>query len=261
MNQVSEALTIDNETSEPRKEIVPVAAVEMTPMAMVQYVIQSGQPIEVVREMVALAKEIKREQAREAFDAAMAAAKAEIPTITKNRLVDFTGKTGIRTHYRHEDLGEIARTIDPILAKHGLSYRFRTHSPIGEPVTVTCIVSHREGHSEENTLVGPRDDSGNKNPIQSIGSTITFLQRYTLKPALGLAASNDDDGKASSQTVDDGPITEEQATTIRALIEETETDIAKFCELMKVESIPELPASQFARVIASLEAKKRKMAS
>jgi hypothetical protein len=140
-------------------------------------------------------------QARKAFDDAMAAAKAEIPTINKNRMVDFTGKTGVRTHYRHEDLGEIARTVDPILAKHGLSYRFRTASPVGEPVTVTCVISHRDGHSEENTLVGPRDESGNKNAIQSIGSTLSFLQRYTLKAGLGLAASYDDEARSQTTTL------------------------------------------------------------
>jgi hypothetical protein len=71
---------------------------------------------------------------------------------------------------------------------------------------------------------------------------------------------NDDDGKRAGQTVDNGPITVEQAATIRALIEETETDIQKFCELMKVESVPDLAASQYDRVIKSLEAKKRRVA-
>ena len=49
---------------------------------------------------------------------------------------------------------------------------------------MTCVVSHRLGHSEENTLTAGRDESGNKNNIQAVGSTITYLQRYTLKAAL-----------------------------------------------------------------------------
>ena len=105
----------------------------------------------------------------------MAAAKAEIPVIAKNRTVDLTSPKG-RTHYKHEDLAEIARTVTPILAKHGLSYRYRTSSVPNEPVTVTCIVSHRGGHAEENILAAGRDESGNKNSIQAIGSTITYLQ-------------------------------------------------------------------------------------
>lgn len=232
----------------------------ITPMGMIDRALASNASPETLERLLALQERWEAGQARKAFDEAMAAAKAEIPTIRKNRVVDFTSQKG-RTHYKHEDLAEVARTVNPILGKYGLSYRFRTSSVIGEPISVTCVVSHRLGYSEENTLVGPRDDSGNKNSLQQVGSTLTYLQRMTLKAALGLAAAEDDDGKAAGGgDQDTGPITEEQASTIRALIEETETDVAKFCGLMKVESIPALPASQYDRVIKSLEAKKRRVA-
>jgi len=232
----------------------------VTPMAMIDRALASNASPETLEKLLALQERWEAGQARKAFDEAMAAAKAEIPTIRKNKLVDFTSQKG-RTHYKHEDLAEIARTVNPILSKHGLSYRFRTSSAINDPVTVTCIVSHRLGYFEENTLVGQPDTSGNKNSLQQVGSTLTYLQRMTLKAALGLAAAEDDDAPAAGQSFEDGPITEEQAATIRALCAETETDIPKFCELMNVEAIPEVPASQYQRVIASLEAKKRRLAS
>lgn len=234
------------------------APATITPMTMIDRALASNATPETLERLLALQERWEANQARKAFDEAMAAAKAEIPVILKNRVVDFTGKTGIRTHYRHEDLGEIARTVDPILAKHGLSYRFRTQSPIGEPVTVTCIVSHRDGHSEENTLVGPRDDSGNKNPIQSVGSTITFLQRYTLKAALGLAAAEDDDGRKSDATAEDGPITEDQVKAIQKMADDVGADLARFCAYFKIEAVPDLPRSQFERAMTSLEKKRGK---
>src|SRR5690606_10591416 len=44
----------------------------------------------------------------------------------------------------------------------------------------------------------PPDGSGNKNAIQGIGSTSTYLQRYTLSAAFGLTtADEDDDGEAT----------------------------------------------------------------
>lgn len=242
-----------------RREQANVPAA-VTPMDMIDRALVAGADPSTLEKLLALQERWEANQGRKAFDEAMASAKAEIPTIRKNRVVDFTSQKG-RTHYKHEDLAEIARTVDPILARHGLSYRFRTSSEINQPVSVTCIVSHRAGYSEENTLVGPPDTSGNKNQLQQVGSTITFLQRYTLKAALGLAASDDDDGRSASRADDDGPISEEQAATIRAMCAETETDVPKFCELMNVDAIPELPASQYQRVIASLEAKKRRLAS
>lgn len=258
MNAVSTTL-IEHEPETAKQEVASYQPGAVTPMAMIDRALASNATPETLERLLALQERWEASQARKAFDGAMSAAKAEIPIISKNRVVDFTSAKG-RTHYKHEDLAEIARTVNPILGKHGLSYRFRTSSVANEPVSVTCIVSHRLGYFEENTLTGPRDDSGNKNSLQQVGSTLTYLQRMTLKAALGLAAAEDDDAKHAGDTENDGPITEDQAKTIRTLIEETETDIQKFCELMRVDSVPELAASQYDRVIKSLEAKKRRVA-
>lgn len=233
----------------------PSAAAIMTPMDMLSQALSSGASMEVMEKLFALQERWERNQGRKAFDEAMAAAKAEIPVISKNRTVDFTSPKG-RTNYRHEDLAEIARVVNPVLGRHGLSYRFRTTSNINEPVTVTCIVTHRLGHSEENTLSAGRDDSGNKNSIQQVGSTLTYLQRMTLKASLGLAASDDDDGRSSGDAVE-GAINDDEAKQIRDLIEETDTDIAKFCEYHGVESVPNIPAAKFAAVVRSLKTKRR----
>jgi hypothetical protein len=155
-------------------------------------------------------------------------------------------------------LAEVAKTVNPILGRHGLSYRFRTTSPANEPVTVTCIVSHRLGYSEENTLSAGRDESGNKNSIQAIGSTLTYLQRMTLKAALGLAASADDDGRVSAQEDDGELISNEQRDAILALIDEVGGSVGVFCKYFKIEAIAGLPASQFKRAVAALEAKRAK---
>ena len=227
----------------------------LTPMDMVNRAVSSGATIEVVEKLMALHERWEANQARKAFDSALSAAKAEIPVIFKNRTVDFTSSKG-RTNYRHEDLGEIARTVDPILAKHGLSYRFRPTQESGN-VTVTCILSHRDGYSEESALSAGRDESGNKNNIQAVGSTATYLQRYTLKMALGLAASTDDDGRAAG--ADAGlAINDQQRAKIDALITEVGADLDKFLTYFKVEYLAELPASQYERAVASLEAKRAK---
>lgn len=232
---------------------LPAMTSPVTPMAMLSAALASGATVEVLTQLMALAERYEANQARKAFDAAMADAKAEIPIILKNKTVDFSTSKG-RTNYRHEDLAEIARSVDPILSKHGLSYRFRTTAGTNEPVSVTCIVSHRLGHFEENTLLAGRDDSGSKNSLQSIGSTLTYLQRYTLKAALGLAASADDDGRASPG--DDGPITAEQRDELQKLAEEVGADVPKFVAYLKVESLASIPASGFARAKAALNAKR-----
>lgn len=211
-----------------------------------------------VERFIALKRQMDADAARKAFYNALSDAKAEIPVIVKNRKVGYEHKDGKGdTSYRHEDLGEIARTVDPILAAHGLSYRFRTTSVLNEPVNVTCIIAHRDGHSEENTLSAGRDDSGKKNTIQSIGSTITYLQRYTLKAALGLAASSDDDAR-SSEDENAALITDEQRDQLLAKIDEVGADLPKFCAYFRIEAIPGLPAARFGEAARLLEQRRRK---
>lgn len=240
--------------------LAPVA-MAMTPMDVISRAVSEGRDVTVIEKLMDLQERWEKNQAKKAFDDAMASAKAEIPPIIKNRHVGFESRKAgaARTDYRHEDLAEIARTVDPILSKFGLSYRFRTSSPVNEPVTVTCVVSHRLGYSEENMLSAGRDDSGNKNSIQQVGSTITYLQRYTLKAALGLAASNDDDGRAAG--TNDGPISDKQTDEIAALITETKSDIARFLTWAAAPSISDIKTSQFNDCVAMLKAKQQRGAT
>ena len=62
-------------------------------------------------------------------------------------------------------------------------------------IEVTCIITHRDGHSERTTMRGPEDFSGFKNAMQSRRSTTSYLERYCLIDALGLVtADRDNDG-------------------------------------------------------------------
>ena len=175
--------------------LAPAEPASLNPLMLLDRAMERGADMEVLERLMDLQERHEAKEARRAFDRAIADAKAELPAITKDRVVDFTGNTGIRTHYRHESLAGIERAISPILGAHGLSYRFRAAQGEGGRITVTCIVAHRDGHSEETSLAASPDGSGNKNNHQAIASATTYLQRYTLKLALGLAAGEDDDGR------------------------------------------------------------------
>lgn len=164
----------------------------ITPMEMLNTALTRGADVAVLERLMGLQERYEANQARKAFDAAIADAKGEIGPIMRNA-------TG-HNEKRYADFAAIARTVDPILAKYGLTYRFRTDQ--SDKIHVTCILSHKDGHSETTTLAGPSDTSGNKNAIQAIGSTLTYLQRYSLIQMLGLATSNDDDGRAAMPPAD-----------------------------------------------------------
>lgn len=251
-----------NAVAEKKNEQTAVAPIQAAPVAnpvmeMIKQAVAAGQPFEVIKELKDMAKELAADQARREFDEALAAAKAKIPVIRKNRKVGFEHRSGEgETNYNHEDLGEIARTIDPILSEFGLSYRYRSAQGNGG-VSVTCILSHRGGHYEETTLHAAPDASGKKNAIQQTGSAITYLQRYTLKLALGLAAAADDDGRKSEAPP---TISDEQALNLNDLIDTVVDEIggnrpkfvANFLKFMKVERIEDIPAAQLQKAINAI---------
>lgn len=223
-------------------------------LSMIGQAISAGQDPKVISEMMALMERAEARRARQAFDAAVAAAKGEIPPIFKDRVVDFTSQKG-RTNYRHESFAAIAKVVDPILNRHGLSYRHRAAQANGK-LTVTCILSHAAGCSEETTLEATEDHSGNKNTIQAIGSAATYLQRYTLKLALGLSTTDkDDDGRAAGGDQSAGAITDQQRDQLQEKIDATGADIAAFCKHMGVPALCNMTTDQFPRAMAALERK------
>lgn len=209
--------------------------------------------------MLALKRDHDRDNARVAFAAALAAARSKIPPIVKDATVDYTSKkSGDRTYYRHETLAGIAKVIDPILSEFGLSYRFRTDQGNGG-VRVTCIIAHAHGHSEETSLTCAPDGSGSKNPFQAVGSAVTYLQRYTLKAALGLSAEVDDDAQTAAPRPDDRmrgevkTISQEQFVQIREKADEAGVSEDQITKAAGIEHLHDLPADSFAPLMRKLQ--------
>jgi hypothetical protein len=222
-----------------------------TPLSILNDAVDRELPAETLEKLIGLHERWQANQARKAFENSLAAAKAKIPVIFKNREAQLSNQPG-RFVYRHEDLAEIARTITPILAKHGLSYRFRS-TVCGDLVTVVCIVSHRDGYSEENALSVGRDETGDKNSIQAVGSALTYLQRMTLKASLGLAASDDDDGKAAGAGA---LVSRQQARELLDLIDKVGADKAALLSFFQIKGIAELPIGRFRQALTMLNSRR-----
>lgn len=214
------------------------------PMALLDKAVSGGAPLDMIDRLVSLGERMQAMKARQAFDAAIAAAKAEIKPVARN--------ASGHNNKRYADFSAYAKAIDPILSRHGLSYRFR--SAQAERITVTCVLSHRDGYSEENSLTGPADTSGSKNAIQAIGSTLTYLQRYTLVQALGLAAGDDDDGRASGgDAAPDAPlVSEAQVAAITKAIGFKGRTVEALCKRLGVESLADIYADKFSDVLAMI---------
>lgn len=196
-----EAEPVDDGAEVLAGELMPVEQGEPTAAALMRIIdkaVDAGQGIEIVERLLAVHERLEANEARKAYNLAMSRLRAELPEIVKTQLVDYPSKKAGRVTYMHENLARMVEDLSPPMAKHGLSFRWQTDASNAEMIQVTCIVTHAAGHSEETTLFGPPDVSGNKNAIQAIASTVSYLQRYTLKAAIGVAAGPDDDGQGGA---------------------------------------------------------------
>jgi hypothetical protein len=198
---------------------------------------------------------VKEQQAKEAYHEAMSKFAANLPEIEKDRKVGYDHKDGHgSTSYAYAGLGNVAQKIQTALSEHQLHAAWDPEQS-ESGIKVTCTITHALGHSESTSLIAPPDNTGKKNPIQAIASTISYLERYTILALTGLATHDMDDDGADSEP--DEAISDDQFADINALIEEVGADEAKFCKWLKVESIDKLPIKKYDHAIKALERKRK----
>ena len=171
-----------------------------TPADLLRVALDSNADLDRLERLMRLQQEWEANEARKAYVAAIATFKKNPPTILKATRVNFKNKEGRVTDYMHATLGDVTQPIIEGLAAVGISHRWDVEQPDGGMISVRCILTHEQGHSESVTMRAGRDDSGGKNAIQQVASTITYLERYTLLAITGLATHDmpDDDGRQSA---------------------------------------------------------------
>lgn len=185
---------------EPENKEVAIAAEQQitSPMIMLSQALNNGQSIEVVEKLMALSERFEANLAKKAYTAAMAEFKRNAPEITKDIKVAYQNKDDSWTNYAHASLAQVASKCAVAMGPVGLSHAWSNDQRDGG-MEVTCIITHEMGHSERVSIFSSLDTSGGKSPIQSIGSTLTYLQRYTLLAATGLAAHGQDNDALLAQ--------------------------------------------------------------
>ena len=223
--------------------------------------------IDKMERLLQMQERVMDRRAKAAFDSALSIMQPQLPQVDRNgKIVVFSkadrdagrtdGKPQQQTPYALWE--DINAAIGPHLAGHGFALSFRTGTTPEGKITVTGVLSHKEGHREETTITLMHDSSGSKNSVQAVGSSISYGKRYTAGLLLNITSrapgDADDDGKKAG-----GPeyVTAEQAENLLELIKKiNKPNAAKtFLEYFKVESVFDLPEKEFARAVKALEAK------
>ena len=197
--------------------------------------------------------------AQQQFNEAMKAAQAEMPQVVRNATND-------QTRSKYAKYETISEAIQPIIAKHGFSLSFNEGTTDKQNcIRILCDVMHEGGHTKQYHADIPLDAVGmkgnaNKTATHAYGPTKSYGRRYLKMDIFDVAVKDeDDDGNSSSPEVVER-INEEQLQTLRRLIEETQSDIAKFCQLGKIEALPDMLVRDFEPAVRLLNGKKARMA-
>ncbi len=230
-----------------RKEL-PVDT-NKTPADLIGQAIAKGANLETLERLLTLKERFEANEAKKAYYKAMSLFKANIPQINKNKKVNYPAGGG-SVKYSYATLFNAIDKVTPKLSEFGLSVAW-FHKQTKEELTVTCRITHELGYSEETSLTGPHDNTGSKNAIQALGSTNSYLERYTFFALIGTAAKDqDDDGMASGpvELIDDKQ--KSQLVDCLTVLKKTE---GSFCRLLKVESLDKLPKTRYQQAMSIIK--------
>jgi hypothetical protein len=165
--------------------------------ALIEQAVDKGSTVDTLERLLAMAKDVRAEQARAAWHRAMADFQNDVPEVLKTKTAKVRTKSGAEYTYHYAPLQDLISAVRPKLATHGLSVTFETQVT-KDHVMARCIVGHEDGHVQNCEFVIPIDLQSHMNPAQQVASACTYARRYAYMSALGLSPEDDDDGASAT---------------------------------------------------------------
>lgn len=232
------------DTEEVHEPSTELATRDISPMALIEAAIASGS--NELEKLLALQERWEANQARKAYHEAMAKFRETHIVVLRNTTVTdgpLKGKS-------YAKLIDFVEAAVPALSSCGLSATWEVTKDEKDWIEVACIISHVAGHQTRTMMGGPPDTGGAKNAIQARASTVSYLQKYTFKMAVGLAEQSDDnDGNSAVAT-----ITPEQVGKINDALgrmpdPEQDIVIARIKKWLQIESLDQIPQSEYRKAL------------
>lgn len=234
---------------ESREVAVPLPANESA--AMLQIISTAAMNPEVdidkMERMMVMHEKLLNRDAKMAYNSAMAKMQSEMPTINEKGQIIVKGE--LRSKYaKFEDIIE---SIRPSLKKFGFSVSFKTNF-VESMLDVIGIISHKQGHSEQTTMRLPFDQSGSKNNVQAIGSSVSYGKRYCLCMLLNIATGGEDN---DGNKMPDTPlfVTEKDIKQLIGAAKSVGKDEKYICKKAGIPSIDKLLVSRYAPCMNHLQ--------
>lgn len=150
--------------------------------------IQQQLPVETIERFLAMRKELKADQAKEAFTMAMAQFQKDCPVIAKTK--EVKNKEG-KVTYRYAPIDSIILQVKKTLGENNLAYDF-SETRTEKEITVTCTITHSLGHTKSSSFTVEIGSEAYMTDTQKYGARNTFAKRYAFMNVLGIATGDED---------------------------------------------------------------------
>lgn len=176
-------------------EHAPAARIELAPdpvLAMVERASRDpAVDISKMERLWQMHKEHLADEAKRTYFAALSEMQDELSVVVeRGEIKDNSGN--VRSRYALWE--DVNKQIKPVLKKYGFALLF-TLTTGENKIIVSGSLVHKAGHQIATEIPLPSDDSGSKNKVQAIGSSVSYGKRYVAFMLLNLTSGeSDDDG-------------------------------------------------------------------
>lgn len=224
----------------------------LTPLAMMQQAMASGLDAEQIGKWMELQERFENRRAAEVFGEALSKFQKICPTVFKGRKTK--AKEGSDFAYNFAGFDDVMREVSPALAECGISIGFDTDHNLEKGIlSVTCRI--RVGsHFEDRKFACPVASTLKVSEAQKFGSALSYAKRYCLCAALNIVTTDheDDDGQGTFAY-----ITQEQVGQLNELLEQTNSDLARFLAWAQIDKLSDMQADVFPKAMDILRRKAR----
>jgi hypothetical protein len=207
-------------------------------------------------------KEMVLFHARQKYFEAVASFRAECPLIPTDATANVVSRSkGTKFSYSYAPQDTMAKIVNPLCAKYGLSYDFDTIKADKDGLQLAIVIQHVGGHREvKHGPVIPVATEAGMSDQQKVSNAVSIAMRNTLRIGFGLTTTDEVAGPVA-EPPDVSPISDKQWSVVRELIAKTGTDMDKFLKWLdtkfKTKTLETIRQCDYADIVAALEAKER----
>ena len=209
-----------------------------------------------VRELTELRRQLRMEEAEEAFKIALAEARSEMKPVEADA-------NNSSTKSKYATFNAVDKALQPIYSKHGIAVSYNTTDcPLPNHLRVLAyaergLFTRTYQYDVAISTKGPKGNDVMTTTHAGV-SALSYGKRQLLQMIFGISIEGtraDDDGNAAGGVF---KIDEDQLKELVALADEVGADKAAFCKVFNVESLADIPLKRFEEAKTQLRRKQKR---